>query len=799
MTRAAIWIGVLGILGASAAEYHVSPQGRDDGTGAAEAPFRTIGQAAALLEPGDTCVIHAGTYRETVTLPRSGEPGRPIRLVGQGKVIISALEPFTPEWKAENGVWTAAVDPVPTQLFFAGQMAREAHTPNGEFPDLLDHPCFRAEADTGYEGITCKQLPEGDYTGGYVMIWRGGAWTNATVRIKDYVPGQSLAFDPPFEAHSDKYHQGDAFKPHAGNRFFLLGCRAALDIPGEWLAEEGRVLFVPPPDKQPGELAFEVKARDETLVLRERSHVEVSGLCLQGGVFDMNGASDCRLERVESTFSNHFGRTARKLPPYPVNQIAGDRNVLEHCLIAYAAGSGLVVTGEGNRILNSVFHDLGYMGTYDPALKVDRSKGTVIERCSLYRAGRGLIQHHGAEAMRIAYCDLHHANLLSNDVGATYAWGTDGKGSVIAYNWVHHNLGGNTAGIYLDNFCRNFVVHHNLVWQCESTAIRLNSDATGHLVANNTVAQTPNAFSTFTYHAYTPTQEGTRLVNNLVLCAFEPTNPRHVVQGEKGPVLEANLTAAVGADGVPAADSAAVDAGIGIPGITDGFVGQAPDVGAYERGGTYWRPGADWDPNPTVPDLAFIPQAPISAETMPRDGLLLWLDGKSPDTLEVTEGGLRRWRDRLRPDRAAVAGSGFSLLPEGGVHSAGESGLKVGTLRAETGPAIVFLVARSDSAEQRPWQRIFVSWAGQGNDWVAPSFQQMRPGGQTPALFPWTLFKVQPRDPVVLDHITLASSAQENGQNFIGDVAEVLVFGKQLPFDQEKAIIDYLKQKWNLR
>jgi hypothetical protein len=439
------------------------------------------------------------------------------------------------------------------------------------------------------------------------------------------------------------------------------------------------------------------------------------------------------------------------------------------------------------------------MGTYDPALKVDRSKGTVIERCSLYRAGRGLIQHHGAEAMRIAYCDLHHANLLSNDVGATYAWGTDGKGSVIAYNWVHHNLGGNTAGIYLDNFCRNFVVHHNLVWQCESTAIRLNSDATGHLVANNTVAQTPNAFSTFTYHAYTPTQEGTRLVNNLVLCAFEPTNPRHVVQGEKGPVLEANLTAAVGADGVPAADSAAVDAGIGIPGITDGFVGQAPDVGAYERGGTYWRPGADWDPNPTVPDLAFIPQAPISAETMPRDGLLLWLDGKSPDTLEVTEGGLRRWRDRLRPDRAAVAGSGFSLLPEGGVHSAGESGLKVGTLRAETGPAIVFLVARSDSAEQRPWQRIFVSWAGQGNDWVAPSFQQMRPGGQTPALFPWTLFKVQPRDPVVLDHITLASSAQENGQNFIGDVAEVLVFGKQLPFDQEKAIIDYLKQKWNLR
>jgi len=167
-------------------------------------------------------------------------------------------------------------------------------------------------------------------------------------------------------------------------------------------------------------------------------------------------------------------------------------------------------------------------------------------------------------------------------------------------------------------------------------------------------------------------------------------------------------------------------------------------------------------------------------------------------TLELENGELRRWHDRLRPETVATAGTGYTRQPEGGIRSAGESALAVGTLRAETGPATVFIVARSDSAEARPWQRIFVSWAGQGNDWVAPSFQLMRPKAKVPEAFPWTLFTLTPQA-VVLDHITLAASAQEDAQNFIGELAEVLVFDRPLAFDQEKAIGDYLRGKWDIR
>jgi hypothetical protein len=40
-------------------------------------------------------------------------------------------------------------------------------------------------------------------------------------------------------------------------------------------------------------------------------------------------------------------------------------------------------------------------------------------------------------------------------------------------------------------------------------------------------------------------------------------------------------------------DSPARDAGAVIPGVTDGYVGSAPDIGAYEYGGTDWTAGCN--------------------------------------------------------------------------------------------------------------------------------------------------------------------------------------------------------------
>jgi len=50
--------------------------------------------------------------------------------------------------------------------------------------------------------------------------------------------------------------------------------------------------------------------------------------------------------------------------------------------------------------------------------------------------------------------------------------------------------------------------------------------------------------------------------------------------------------------------SPAKDYGVAVPGITDGFVGTAPDAGAYEYGGTNWVPGSSVQPK-TIQELLF--------------------------------------------------------------------------------------------------------------------------------------------------------------------------------------------------
>jgi len=96
-----------------AATFAVSPTGDDEATGDASAPFRTIGRAAVCAKPGDTVLVRAGIYRERVTPPRGGEPGKPITYRGEklGRVIIKGSDIWRPEWTKHNdSVYFGVID-----------------------------------------------------------------------------------------------------------------------------------------------------------------------------------------------------------------------------------------------------------------------------------------------------------------------------------------------------------------------------------------------------------------------------------------------------------------------------------------------------------------------------------------------------------------------------------------------------------------------------------------------------------------------------------------------------------------
>jgi len=65
--------------------------------------YRTISEAASAVEPGDTVVIHDGTYRESIVVAKSGTADQPIRFVAApaARVIVSACDLLT-GWRAEG-------------------------------------------------------------------------------------------------------------------------------------------------------------------------------------------------------------------------------------------------------------------------------------------------------------------------------------------------------------------------------------------------------------------------------------------------------------------------------------------------------------------------------------------------------------------------------------------------------------------------------------------------------------------------------------------------------------------------
>ncbi len=98
--------------GAEAGIWHVAPEtlpGIDAGR-----QVRTIGEAAARLEPGDTALIHGGVYRERVVVDKSGSAEAPITLrAAEGEHVVLTGADHITDWTPAPGTDRAYRTPWP--------------------------------------------------------------------------------------------------------------------------------------------------------------------------------------------------------------------------------------------------------------------------------------------------------------------------------------------------------------------------------------------------------------------------------------------------------------------------------------------------------------------------------------------------------------------------------------------------------------------------------------------------------------------------------------------------------------
>ena len=98
----------MGVSAACAAEIFVATDGSDDNKGSAADPFRTIGAAAEVAQPGDVITVRGGTYRERVDPPRGGtshEQRIVYRAAPGEEVVIKGSERVHGWEKVQNDTW----------------------------------------------------------------------------------------------------------------------------------------------------------------------------------------------------------------------------------------------------------------------------------------------------------------------------------------------------------------------------------------------------------------------------------------------------------------------------------------------------------------------------------------------------------------------------------------------------------------------------------------------------------------------------------------------------------------------
>ncbi len=582
----AVWTGW-----AVAAEFAVAPLGSDDAPGNAQAPFRTIQQAARVMLPGDLCRVQAGVYRESVRPARSGEEGKPIRFEALGEVTLNGAEPITGWTAVGNGVYRAACDGPVTQLFADGVMMTLARWPNAPL-EPMEQTWAAAEKGSEMGLVVDSQLPALDLNGAIVHMLPGEHWVSWTRGIRDCNPDKhSFAFDGNWS--SDYAHV-----VKSGSKYFLMNHRALLDAPGEWFYDDAeKALYLCPCNgADPARQRIEVKRRNLAFDLSALSNVQLKGFRVFGSTISLNDAAYCAVEQCHLRYASHFiecegwaGRNDTGII------VGGHDNLVSGSSVVYSAGNGVTLTGENNVVTNCLVRNVDY-AALDCAAVWMEGTGNAIRHSSLHDTGRSIIVHRTLRNGRIEYNELFNAGRLTTDLGITYCFGTDGAGTIIAYNWVHDNKAEKCGvGIYIDNNSSNFLIHHNVSFNNGNSGIRLNTPSHNNLVYHNTVLNNGDSL-----HYWGPDgvkdQAGCRVFNNIFINKVVTGDGIELKNNYLG--REPGIVSPDQRDFTLKPDSGCVDAGIPIAAVNDGFKGKAPDQGAYELGAPAWKPGHDWGEAP---------------------------------------------------------------------------------------------------------------------------------------------------------------------------------------------------------
>ena len=583
--------------------YVKGDTGLDTNPGTLLSPFKTIQKCATVMIAGDTCFIRGGVYREPTIIPLNSGTSSTNQI--KFAAYNSVTEPVTVSgadlisgWTLESGsIYKAtmnwdilnAAGKVENILIVDNQLIGKAKWPNN-VTDILTTSSW-AEVDSA----TANPLTEYTITDSALASFSTGYWNGATIVC---VAGVSYAAASStitsFSAntlHFAPWAGGStSYQPAVGDLYYVTDSLKALDVANEWYknsATNTLYLWAPGGDS-PANHIVEAKKREYGFDLSNKSYIEVNDIRFVASSVKMTSASNIKI-----ISTNMQGATQK---------VEGSYNEIRNSEISKTIGSGVVLTGQNHSIINNYIHDVNYAaGNYNPGILMD-GKNHLISHNTITRGAAALFMGAPSNSI-IQYNNIYDAANLTEDVGVIYFSNADLGNTEVHHNWIHDNKSRSTVsarGLFLDNYTSNFIAYENVIWNTAGTGIFTNFDHYFQLYYNNSVYNNSN-LKTGT-KGY-----GNQYINNIIYDGL--TAPSFEIASNNFTFGNPLYVNPVVSDFHLQSTSPAKDRGRVLTGVTEGYVGSAPDIGAYEYGGSNWTAGHNFTtpPNPvfTLTDLAY--------------------------------------------------------------------------------------------------------------------------------------------------------------------------------------------------
>lgn len=624
--------------------FHVDAAVTRSGSGASETDaFKTISECARIVQAGDRCLVAPGTYRETVRVTAKGTETAPIsfrpRPGTTGRVVISGADVVTPGANGFSG-WTTmtlngatvhrivlpeawGVDGLNPNLQLDGKELVEAQWPNVPSIYGIRRSQFAISTDgalvssDGPKHASRYDHPDlRPWMNGAEMVFTPGQeWTPKIGTVTAAQAGRiEFWFHQPPD--SNPYFW---YAPAVDDPFILRGKREFLDAEGEWHLDKtgvygtARALTVRFAGGRPvGRL--EVQRRNLALQL-DGSYIDIAGFDVVNGAVRTSPQSvGIKLANFNALFSPRGAGAAISL--------AGTRHELRRIRLENTYNDAVIIAGSGHLVAD-VSSTRSFLGGRLGSMADACSGCRFIHNSVAEVPGHGILLK-GLKASEVANNHVRLAGLWITDIAGINAFQSgDGLGTRVHHNLVHdviayngrakHNGG---MGIRVDSGGgdgnSNMTFDHNVVYNVTASAYAVwglfphqtNYGNTKLRFVNNTgIGKLGLANSNG------GGQRGTVFANNIIVGGSPQfgMNPAREVEPPAGARFEGNIVTRTWFRGNSTAEPAfvdpsawdfrlasgspAIDLGVPLPPLTDGFVGTRPDAGALERGTPMFRVG----------------------------------------------------------------------------------------------------------------------------------------------------------------------------------------------------------------